>query len=38
MDLFRVDVTEVSFVRPAGDHLMIEWWAEGAGVPRVKRS
>lgn len=37
MDLFRVDVTEVSFLRPAGDHLVIEWWAEGAKVQQVKR-
>jgi hypothetical protein len=37
MDLFRVDVTEVSFLRPAGDHLVIEWWSEATGVQRVKR-
>ncbi len=37
MDLFRVDVTEVSFLRPAGDHLLIEWWTEGGKEQRVKR-
>jgi hypothetical protein len=35
--LFRVDVTEVSFLRPAGDHLVIEWWREGEGIRRVDR-
>jgi hypothetical protein len=35
--LFRVDVTEVSFVRPAGDHLDIEWWREGDGAHRLDR-
>jgi hypothetical protein len=38
MDLFRVDVTVVSLLRPGGDHLVIEWWAEGGDVRRVKRS
>ena len=28
--LFRVDVTEVSFLRPEGDHLVIEWWGRAA--------
>lgn len=37
MDLFRVDVVEMSFLRPAGDHLVIEWWREGDGLHRVDR-
>ena len=32
MHLFTVDVREISFLKPAGDHLDIEWWKEG-GVP-----
>ena len=35
--LFRADVHEVSTLRPAGDHLDIEWWREGDGVSRVER-
>lgn len=35
--LFKVDVTEVSFLRPAGDHLVIEWWRPGEPVHRVER-
>ena len=37
MDLFRVAVTEMSFLRPAGDHLVIEWWRPGLPVSRVDR-
>lgn len=37
MDLFLVDVTGLSFLRPAGDHLVIEWWAEGGPPRSVKR-
>jgi hypothetical protein len=37
MHLFRVDVTEVSMLHPAGDHLVIEWWREGQGLRRVER-
>lgn len=37
MDLFRVDVSGLSFLRPAGDHLRIEWWAEGAPVRVLRR-
>ena len=37
MDLFRVDVTELSFLRVEGDHLVIEWWQEGGPVHRVER-
>jgi len=35
--LFRVDVTEVMFLKPGGDHLAIEWWREGTGTKRVER-
>jgi hypothetical protein len=35
--LFRVDVTELMFLKPGGDHLVIEWWKEGAGTNRVER-
>ena len=35
--LFRADVTELSTVRVAGDHLDIDWWREGAGVGRIER-
>ena len=34
MHLFTVDVREVSFLKPAGDHLDIEAWKEG-GAPVV---
>ncbi len=36
--LFRADVYELSMVRPAGDHLDIDWWREGGDVVRVERS
>lgn len=36
--LFLVDVTEVSFLSPGGDHLVIEWWRDGDAVHRVERS
>ena len=35
--LFRLDVTEVSTLRPGGDHLVIESWREGETPKRVKR-
>ncbi|MBV8302905.1 MAG: pyridoxamine 5'-phosphate oxidase family protein [Acidimicrobiia bacterium] len=35
--LFRVEVGEVMFLKPGGDHLVIEWWKEGAGTSRVER-
>jgi hypothetical protein len=35
--LFKIDVTEVSMMRPAGDHLVIEWWSEGKGLTSVDR-
>ena len=28
MHLFRADVSEISILRPAGDHLDIRWWTE----------
>lgn len=34
---FRIDVTEVMTLRPAGDHLLIESWREGAGMRRIER-
>lgn len=34
MHLFTVDVREISFLLPAGDHLDIESWKEG-GEPRL---
>lgn len=37
MHLFRVAVTDMSFLRPAGDHLVIEWWRPGLPVSRVDR-
>jgi hypothetical protein len=35
--LFRLDVTEVSTLRPGGDHLVIESWRAGEAPKRVKR-
>lgn len=35
--LFRVDVTEMSHLAPAGDHLDIEWWSEAGGYRRTDR-
>ena len=35
--LFRLEVTEMSFVVPAGDHLAIEWWGEGRGYRNIAR-
>lgn len=35
--LFRVDVKEMSFLAPAGDHLDIEWWSEAGGYRQVDR-
>ncbi|MGZ4695743.1 MAG: pyridoxamine 5'-phosphate oxidase family protein [Acidimicrobiales bacterium] len=36
-DLFRVDVTEISMLRPGGDHLVIEWWRPGEPLHRIER-
>ncbi len=35
--LFRADVEELSFLRPAGDHLDMTWWREGGPVHRIDR-
>jgi hypothetical protein len=35
--LFRADVTDISTVRLAGDHLDLDWWREGVGVGRIER-
>ena len=35
--LYRADVTEISMVKPEGDHLNIDLWREGAPVTRVER-
>ena len=35
--LFRVDVTDVSMLKPAGDHLDIRWWNETSGTRQVDR-
>lgn len=37
MHLFRVDVLEISFLAPAGDHLASEWWREGEAPQSAKR-
>jgi hypothetical protein len=35
--LFRIDVTEMSHLAPAGDHLDIEVWTEAGGYRKVER-
>ncbi len=35
--LFRADLTEVSLVKPAGDHLDIDLWRAVGGVTRIER-
>ncbi|HUZ77393.1 MAG TPA: pyridoxamine 5'-phosphate oxidase family protein [Chloroflexota bacterium] len=35
--LFRADVSEMSLLRPAGDHLNIDIWREGTGTRRIER-
>ena len=35
--LFRADVSEVSTIQPAGDHLVIQVWHPGKGVRRIER-
>jgi hypothetical protein len=37
MHLFRIDVRELSFLRPNGDHLLIETWREGGEARTIKR-
>jgi hypothetical protein len=34
----RFEATGLGFLRPDGDHLVIEWWTEGAGYERVDRA
>jgi hypothetical protein len=36
-ELFRADVTEISMLKPAGDHLDIEFWSERGGLKHVDR-
>jgi len=36
-NLFRGDLDEVSIMRPAGDHLEIDWWRERDGLHHVDR-
>jgi hypothetical protein len=36
-DLFRVELTEVSMLRPDGDHLDIEWWRPGEPLHQMAR-
>ena len=36
-DLFVVDVTELSMLNPAGDHLDIEWWRPGEAIHKLER-
>ena len=35
--LFRLDVTELYFLRPEGDHLDLRWWTPEGGVRRHER-
>ncbi len=37
MHLFRADVTEISILRPAGDHLDIRWWSATTGAHQLDR-
>ncbi|MFC1434641.1 pyridoxamine 5'-phosphate oxidase family protein [Streptacidiphilus sp. N1-3] len=37
-DVFRVDVTGLSLIRPAGDHLDIHAWTEGGSPRLIERS
>lgn len=37
MHLFTVDVQEISFLEPAGDHLDIAWWKEGGELVAIER-
>ncbi len=36
-ELFRVEPTEVSMLRPSGDFLLIEWWRPGEPLQRLER-
>jgi hypothetical protein len=35
--LFKLDITEVFHLRPAGDHLALDWWTPAAGVRHFDR-
>jgi hypothetical protein len=35
--LFRADIRAVATIRPAGDHLAIDWWSEHDGLHHVDR-
>jgi hypothetical protein len=35
--LFKLDLTELYALRPAGDHLVLEFWSPGAGLRTVDR-
>jgi hypothetical protein len=35
--LFRLDLTELYTLRPAGDHLVLEFWSPGAGLRQIDR-
>jgi hypothetical protein len=35
--LFKVDVEEVYFLKPGGDHLVLEWWTPSGGRRRIER-
>ncbi len=37
IDLWRAELTDASFLRPAGDHLVITIWTEAGGVRSVDR-
>jgi hypothetical protein len=35
--LFQIEVTELALIRPSADHVVIEWWRQGAGTKRIER-
>ncbi len=37
LDLFRVEVEAISMLRPAGDHLDLEWWRAADGYHQLDR-
>jgi len=37
MHLWKVDVTEVMFLKPDGDHLDIRWWTPDGGERSIER-
>ena len=36
-NLFKVDVREILLLKPAGDHLTIDYWIDGQGLKHVDR-